>query len=48
MNCPEPEKALKSEQQAMIETAKGFASEIMRSAGIEPDKTDSIGKEACR
>ena len=48
MDCQEPETALQSEQKAMIETAKRFASEIMRSAGIEPDKMDSIGKEACR
>jgi hypothetical protein len=48
MNCPEPETALKSEQQAMIEAAKRFASGIIRSAGIEPDQMDSIGKEACR
>jgi len=43
-----PEAALNAKQKAIIETAKRFAREVMRPAGIERDKIDSNEKEVCR
>jgi alkylation response protein AidB-like acyl-CoA dehydrogenase len=43
MGCLELKAVLNHEQNAMVETAKKFANEVMRPAGIELDKMDSEG-----